>query len=274
MIKMMGFGLAIAVLFDAFVVRMAIVPRRPRPAGPEGLVAAALAGPAAAQRGRRGREAPQDARRRPNRRPPPRSSASRSVRGCRTARGHAATRRAGGYGGPAYGAEGCGDALRLSARRSSRSWGPRGHAALAVLRLFGPLGSCPAALLAIPALCASGARDSGLRPGGLRRRWASRFVSVSPCCRAPRYCRFPRQHRRAAGFRASAAAGARHSRQRPCRRGCRDAVLRASCPCRRGASVLPGSALRVRVRRAPRPLSHCGPPDSVSAALVAATGSR
>ena len=34
MIKMIGFGLAIAVFFDAFVVRMAIVPGGARPARP------------------------------------------------------------------------------------------------------------------------------------------------------------------------------------------------------------------------------------------------
>ena len=57
MIKMIGFGLAIAVLFDAFVVRMAIVPAVLALLGKRGLVAAALAGPAAAERGRGGRGA-------------------------------------------------------------------------------------------------------------------------------------------------------------------------------------------------------------------------
>ena len=55
MIKMIGFGLAIAVFFDAFVVRMAIVPAVLALLGQRGLVAAAVAGPGAAERGRRGR---------------------------------------------------------------------------------------------------------------------------------------------------------------------------------------------------------------------------
>ena len=42
---MIGFGLAIAVLFDAFVVRMAIVPAVLALLGKQGLVAAEVAGP-------------------------------------------------------------------------------------------------------------------------------------------------------------------------------------------------------------------------------------
>ena len=60
-IKPIGFALAVGVLFDAFVVRMTIVPAVDGPARPVRLVAAALAGPAAAQRGRGGREADPDA---------------------------------------------------------------------------------------------------------------------------------------------------------------------------------------------------------------------
>ena len=62
MIKMIGFGLAIAVLFDAFVVRMAIVPAVLALLGAQGLVAARLAGPPAAACRRGGRGAQSAAR--------------------------------------------------------------------------------------------------------------------------------------------------------------------------------------------------------------------
>ena len=61
MIKSIGFALAVAVLFDAFVVRMTIVPAVMALLGQPGVVAAALAGPAAAERRRRGRTAAQAA---------------------------------------------------------------------------------------------------------------------------------------------------------------------------------------------------------------------
>ena len=56
--KSMGFALAAAVVFDAFIVRMVLIPATALPARREGLVAAEVARPDPAERRRRGREAP------------------------------------------------------------------------------------------------------------------------------------------------------------------------------------------------------------------------
>ena len=56
-IKSMGFALAVAVLFDAFVVRMTLIPALMYLLGEKAWWLPALARPAAARRGRRGREA-------------------------------------------------------------------------------------------------------------------------------------------------------------------------------------------------------------------------
>ncbi|WP_373294969.1 hypothetical protein [Streptomyces fuscichromogenes] len=53
-VKTIGLGLAVAVLLDAFVVRMVFVPRCPRSARPRGMVDPALAAQSAAWHGRRG----------------------------------------------------------------------------------------------------------------------------------------------------------------------------------------------------------------------------
>ena len=57
LIKSIGFALAFGILFDAFVVRMTLIPAADGAARRARVVAAALARPAAAARGRRGRAA-------------------------------------------------------------------------------------------------------------------------------------------------------------------------------------------------------------------------